>query len=383
MWSNPSGGNWALPSNWSLNVVPTSNDNVIVSAPGDYIIDIGSYAEAASLQVLNAEAHINLGAASTLRILGELRLAGTWPTARVEGLGDLIVNKTKQVIPVTGKTSVSLAWDPSVPVEGYVLYYGPSTRSYNSRIILGNTTVASVHGLVPGVTNYFAAATYDEFGVQSEWSEELAYAAPNIAPTLDPIPDIVVQLNSGANTVILSGIGPGPSEEHQQVTVTAAPDATALITSISLNYTSPSSNAVLVFTTAPSSFGEGLVTVTVDDGISTFRRTFRVIVCPEHLPSRGIRWIIAQNSETQSLDLASAFTGGTGQMLPDYSVVMGRPSQPGLLSNIYFDQTLPQGRTRLNVTPAFDAVGWVTAYLSFTDQALALFLSRPRSLSTL
>jgi hypothetical protein len=170
---------------------------------------------------------------------------------------------------------------------------------------------------------------------------------------------------------MLSGIGPGISEEYQQVTVTAIPYETALITSLSLNHTPASSNAVLVFTTAPSSFGESPVTVTVDDGFSKFNRTFRVTVAPQSLPSQGARWIIPQNSSTLSLDLASAFTGGTGQMLSDYSVGLGRPSQPGLLSSIYFDQAIPSGRTRLNATPGFDAFGRVTAYLSFTDLSVS------------
>jgi len=41
-WISPVGGDWNLAANWSTGAVPTSADDVTISAPGPYIVTVGS-----------------------------------------------------------------------------------------------------------------------------------------------------------------------------------------------------------------------------------------------------------------------------------------------------------------------------------------------------
>lgn len=69
---------------------------------------------------------------------------------------------------------VSLAWDPSVSdgVVGYKVYYGPSSRSYNSVNSIPNQTSYTVTGLDSGLY-YFAVTALDSAGNESGYSNEV------------------------------------------------------------------------------------------------------------------------------------------------------------------------------------------------------------------
>ncbi|UCF92201.1 MAG: hypothetical protein JSW39_28710 [Desulfobacterales bacterium] len=75
---------------------------------------------------------------------------------------------------------VNLAWDPSPSpgVVGYILFYGTSSGNYPSQVDVGDTTTGVVSGLTEGQTYYFAAKAYDTDGIQSVFSEEIAYTLP-------------------------------------------------------------------------------------------------------------------------------------------------------------------------------------------------------------
>jgi hypothetical protein len=69
---------------------------------------------------------------------------------------------------------VTLAWDAnSDPVAGYRLYYGHSSRNYQTNVNVGNATTYTWSGLADGQTYYFAATAYDASNNQSDYSEEL------------------------------------------------------------------------------------------------------------------------------------------------------------------------------------------------------------------
>src|SRR5262249_12508068 len=43
-WTNTSGGNWSIPTNWSPNTVPGSNDNAFIIASGTYSVTLNANA---------------------------------------------------------------------------------------------------------------------------------------------------------------------------------------------------------------------------------------------------------------------------------------------------------------------------------------------------
>ena len=76
--------------------------------------------------------------------------------------------------------SVTLAWNAvtSTSVAGYKLHYGQASGVYNSTKDAGNHTSATVTGLIPGHTYYFAATDYSSTGTESGYSNEVTYTAP-------------------------------------------------------------------------------------------------------------------------------------------------------------------------------------------------------------
>jgi len=79
-----------------------------------------------------------------------------------------------------GQSSVRLAWDASASagVAGYQLYYGTVSHNYNNVLSAGNTTGATLGGLKTGTTYYIAVRAYDSSGVESDFSNEIAYQVP-------------------------------------------------------------------------------------------------------------------------------------------------------------------------------------------------------------
>lgn len=77
---------------------------------------------------------------------------------------------------------ITLAWDPNPEptVEGYRVYYGTSSYYYTFVVDVGNQTVITISGLLPGVTYFFSATAYSTTGDESFFSGELAYAVPGM-----------------------------------------------------------------------------------------------------------------------------------------------------------------------------------------------------------
>ena len=107
----------------------------------------------------------------------------------------------------------------------------------------------------------------------------------NDPPTIDPIKDVVVDEGAGLQTVNLTGISAGPTNESQTITITATSDNPSVIPNPTVNYTSPDLTGTLTFTPAANAFGTATITVVVQDnggtangGINAVTNTFTVTV---------------------------------------------------------------------------------------------------------
>lgn len=110
---------------------------------------------------------------------------------------------------------------------------------------------------------------------------QVTILAANRPPTLDPLPDLTVAQNSTAQSIPLTGVGPGAANETQTVTISALSSNPGLIPNPVIKYTSPNTGGVLSFTTTANASGVATITVTVSDGASvngTLVRTFTVTV---------------------------------------------------------------------------------------------------------
>jgi len=81
---------------------------------------------------------------------------------------------------VLAGATVSVIWNPSVGtnVAGYNIYDGPASRTYTQKINVGNSTNGTVSGLAEGSNYFFAVTAYDSRGLESDYSNELAYRVP-------------------------------------------------------------------------------------------------------------------------------------------------------------------------------------------------------------
>jgi hypothetical protein len=86
-----------------------------------------------------------------------------------------------------GGSELTLAWDASVEsVEGYNVYWGLASHSYDHRIIAGIDTSYTLTGLPPAVI-YSAVTAYGN-GIESDFSNEVSTV---------PIPPSIILLSTG------------------------------------------------------------------------------------------------------------------------------------------------------------------------------------------
>jgi len=113
-------------------------------------------------------------------------------------VGWLLVTLAAFGSPALAAPSVSLAWDANAASDlaGYKLHYGTISHTYTQTIDVGNVTTTAVSGLQAGVTYFFAVTAYDSGGLESVFSNEVAYQVPLLIPNLPPV------VNAGGDQII-------------------------------------------------------------------------------------------------------------------------------------------------------------------------------------
>ena len=96
--------------------------------------------------------------------------------------------------------------------------------------------------------------------------------APNLAPTLDVLPNKTIDQHDGTQTINLSGISAGAGES-QALAVTAVAYNSTLIQNILVNYSSPNATGTLSFSPNPADAGNTTIVVRVTDGGTPARFT--------------------------------------------------------------------------------------------------------------
>jgi hypothetical protein len=84
---------------------------------------------------------------------------------------------TFQVNAAPAPVQATLEWDPNSEPDlaGYKLHYGLASGSYTSVVDVGNQTSYTLTGLTAGTTYYIAATAYNTSGLQSTYSNEVAF----------------------------------------------------------------------------------------------------------------------------------------------------------------------------------------------------------------
>jgi hypothetical protein len=183
-------------------------------------------------------------------------------------------------------------------------------------------------------------------------------ASVNQAPTLNALGNLVINYSPATQTVNLSGITSGATNENQTLTVTASSSNPALIPNPTVSYVSPNTTGSLAFTPAFNTNGSATITVSVNDGGASnniLSQNFTVTVSPVYqaptLAAIG-NVSIAENAGTQTVNL-SGITTGSGSAL----TITASSSNPALIPHPTVNYTSPDATGSLSFTPVASANG--------------------------
>jgi hypothetical protein len=242
---------------------------------------------------------------------------------------------------------------------------------------VGNATNVTVSGLIEGTTYYFAATAYNTLGMESSFSAETTYTVPvplgNQPPTINGINNVTINEDAPQQTVNLSGITSGASNEVQTLSVTATSGNTALIPNPTVTYTSPNSTGTLTFTPVAAANGSAVITVNVNDNgasnnITT--RTFTVTVtavndAPTLDPINNLSLIKGASQQVVNLTGISSGAANEVQTL----TVTASSSNTGLIPNPTVGYTSANATGTLTFTPVATASGSATVTVTVNDGA--------------
>jgi len=189
----------------------------------------------------------------------------------------------------------------------------------------------------------------------------------NDPPTFDPIPDVVINEDAGAQTVVVTGInGGGVNEEPPWLQVHSS--NTALIPQPRLSYAYPPTGRIY-FTPVPNNSGVATITVTAgDSGGLTFVRTFKVTVVPTNDPptlNSLADFEMGQGASPQSIALSGISSGMDNEV--QTLTVTAQSSNPALLPPPDVIYVSPQTTGLLRLTPVAGQTGSATVSVSVSD----------------
>lgn len=252
---------------------------------------------------------------------------------------------------------LELSDNEAFPPHSFIATNG--TPGQSAGIAINSPTAKSLHitGLQPGTTYFYRVRGSNGIG-ESNDSNTVSFTtlAPgvNAPPTLDPIPDVLLTVDSGEQTIPLKGISDG-GELNQTVTLSATTSDPQLIQDLEVFYNTPLTTGELVFTPALNVTGSATITITADDGApnnNTLSRTFTVTVIKvdELIPFDTAAEFDDLSVFTQNAGLAHVADGGVGP-------------QPGMLR--FSREATNTDKTAMVLRPyAYDAraVGyWITS----------------------
>ncbi len=295
----------------------------------------------------------------TLAAIGNVSIAedAAAQTVNLSGITSGSVNETQTLTVTATSSNPSLIPNPTVnytsPSSTGTLTLTPVANGNGSATI--TVTVNDGHALSNTVSRTFTVTV----------------TPVNDVPTLNAIADVTVDEDAGVQTVGLSGISTGATNESQTLTITATSSNPGLIPNPTVAYTSPSATGSLNFTPAANANGTTTITVTVNDGQAannTVVRTFTVTVnSVNDAPTLNAiaNLSIPENAAQQTVSLAGIGTGAANET--QTLTITATSSNPSLIPHPTVNYASPSATGSLGFTPAANTSGSATITVTVND----------------
>ena len=188
---------------------------------------------------------------------------------------------------------------------------------------------------------------------------------------MNAIANLSVKENAGRQTVPLSGISSGATNENQSLTFTVVSSNTNLISNPAVYYTNANTTGKLTFAPATNAYGTATIAVTVNDGGTSnnlVTRTFTIAVNnanqPPTLNAIG-NLVLNENAGLQTVTL-SGITSGAPEVNQKLKVT-AVSSNTSLIHNptIYYTNANTAGK--LTFAPVTNANGTATITVTVND----------------
>ncbi|MBN2508147.1 MAG: DUF11 domain-containing protein [Verrucomicrobia bacterium] len=247
----------------------------------------------------------------------------------------------------------------------------------DAQLVLAGTNSSRTLAITPAFNRHGTAtltlSVQDEGGAMTETRFAVTVRPVNDPPTLDPLSDLTLDEDSPAQTVALSGISSGASDEVQTLVLSAATAQPWLVTNLGVTHTHPATTATLRFEPVPNADQPAVITVSVDDGGASnnvIQRSFTVNLRPVNDPP-AIAPIAPQLTSEDLPAGPIAFTAADLETAPAALTLSVSSSNPTLVNS----QSAVFGgdgtNRTLTLTPLRDQSGKATLTLIVTDAGLA------------
>jgi hypothetical protein len=270
--------------------------------------------------------------------------------------------------------TITLAWSPSPStndvITNYNVYYGVASATYTNVVAAGTNLTVAIPNLIEGTTYFFAATAVDTNGLESDYSAEVSGAIYR-PPTLNSLANLTINEGASLQTVSLSGITTGSSNQVETLVITATSSNTGLIPNPTVNYTSPNATGSISF--APLGFGNGsaTITVTVNNGAPTnnaISRSFTVTVNPVNQPptlNALANMTINEAAGLQTVNLSGITSGASNEV--QTLTVTAASSNPSLIPTPTVNYTSPNTTGTITFAPLGFGFGSATITVTVND----------------
>jgi hypothetical protein len=299
--------------------------------------------------------------------------AGANHPPTIDGPAGLILaqNAGPQIVALTGITSGAINEVETLKVtaksSNTARVPNPAV-SYTSPNAAGTLVFTPVTNAAGWATIYVMVQDGSLTSTQSFW------VLLNNPPTLDALPDIVINEDDAVQRINLTGISSGGVNENQTLWIGATSSNTKLIPNPVVNYTSPNATGALTFVPVANAYGTAIITVTAMDdqyGNNTITRSFVVTVNPinDRPTLNAIGSMTADGGVARIVSLSGITSGAANEMQP--LVVTATSSNPLLIPTPVVAYTSPNTAGTLNFTPASNAAGTATITVTVNDSQVA------------